>query len=160
MGKFIQVKSLLENKPAEKKRLVKSEENLKCEVLPLKLYPQKYITVQAKTLNRRHIFPVEQTKKTARRKEWHSTHCSLSQHHKGHLTSKLKYRLFPSYLLCTLSLISFSSFTFPGAPCRIFLLFLPWLPCYFYLIIITTTTFDSSSNFFVQNVEEYWLGRE
>ena len=35
------------------------------------------------------------------------------------------------------SLISFSSFTFPGAPYRIFLPFLLWLPCYFYLIVVT-----------------------
>ena len=34
------------------------------------------------------------------------------------------------------SYISFSSFTFPGAPYRIFLLFFPWLPCHFYLLII------------------------
>ena len=34
---------------------------------------------------------------------------------------------------------SFSSFTFPGAPYRIFLPFLPWLPCHFYLVVITTT---------------------
>ena len=38
------------------------------------------------------------------------------------------------------SLISFPSFTFPGTPYRIFLLFLPWLPCHFYLVVITTTT--------------------
>ena len=31
--------------------------------------------------------------------------------------------------------ISFSCFTFPGAPYRIFLLFHPWLPCHFYLVI-------------------------
>ena len=29
-----------------------------------------------------------------------------------------------------ISIISFSSFTFPGAPYRIFLQFLPWLPCF------------------------------
>ena len=34
------------------------------------------------------------------------------------------------------SLISFSSLTFPGAPYRIFLLFLAWLPCHFYLDVI------------------------
>ena len=33
------------------------------------------------------------------------------------------------------SYISFSSFTFPGAPYRIFLPFLPWLTCHFYLVI-------------------------
>ena len=32
------------------------------------------------------------------------------------------------------SYISFSSFTFPGASYRIFLLFLPWLPCHFYFV--------------------------
>ena len=32
--------------------------------------------------------------------------------------------------------ISFSSFTFPGAPYWIFLLFIPWLPCHFYLVVI------------------------
>ena len=40
------------------------------------------------------------------------------------------------------SLIFFSSFTFAGAPYRIFLLFLIWLPCHFYLIAITTTTWS------------------
>ena len=30
---------------------------------------------------------------------------------------------------------SFSSFTFPCTSYRIFLLFLPWLPCHFYLVI-------------------------
>ena len=39
------------------------------------------------------------------------------------------------------SVISFSSFTFPGAPYQIFLLFHPWLPCHFYLVVITSTTF-------------------
>ena len=34
------------------------------------------------------------------------------------------------------SLISFSSTTFPGTPYRIFLRFLPWLPCHFYLVVI------------------------
>ena len=34
------------------------------------------------------------------------------------------------------SSISFSSFTFTGAPYRIFLLFLPWLPSHFYPVII------------------------
>ena len=37
--------------------------------------------------------------------------------------------LYPSH-------ISFSYFTFPGAPYRIFLLFLPWIPCHFYLVVI------------------------
>ena len=32
--------------------------------------------------------------------------------------------------------ISFLSFTFPGAPYWIFLLFIPWLSCHFYLIVI------------------------
>jgi len=35
-----------------------------------------------------------------------------------------------------MSLISFLSFTFPGAPYRIFLLFLPWLPSHFNLVVI------------------------
>jgi len=39
------------------------------------------------------------------------------------------------YSLC-FSVISFSSFTFPGALYRIFLLFLPWLPCHFYFVVI------------------------
>ena len=39
-----------------------------------------------------------------------------------------------------LSLISFSYFTFPGAPYRIFLLLLPWLSCHFYLVGITITS--------------------
>ena len=43
------------------------------------------------------------------------------------------------------SYISYSSFTFPGAPHKIFFLFLPWLPCHFYLVIITTTFFDPLS---------------
>ena len=34
------------------------------------------------------------------------------------------------------SLISFSSFTFTGASYRIFLLFLPWIPCHFYHVFI------------------------
>ena len=34
------------------------------------------------------------------------------------------------------SYISFSYFTFPSAPYRILLLFLPWLPCHFYLAVI------------------------
>ena len=37
------------------------------------------------------------------------------------------------------SLISFSSFKFPGASCRIFLPFLPWLPCHFYRCDFATT---------------------
>ena len=36
----------------------------------------------------------------------------------------------------TFSYISFLSFTFPDAPYRIFHQFLPWLPCYFYLVVI------------------------
>ena len=36
--------------------------------------------------------------------------------------------------------VKISSFTFPGAPYLIFLLFIPWLPCNFYLVVITTTT--------------------
>ena len=32
------------------------------------------------------------------------------------------------------SYLSFSSFTFPGAPYRIFLMFLLWLPCHIYLV--------------------------
>ena len=36
---------------------------------------------------------------------------------------------FPSYLL-------FSSCTFPGTPYRIFLRFLPWLPCHFDVVVI------------------------
>ena len=36
----------------------------------------------------------------------------------------------------TFSYISFSCFSFPGASYRIFLLFLPWLPCHFYLVVI------------------------
>ena len=61
-----------------------------------------------------------------------------------------------SYLLFTVlspfypSLISFSSFTFPDAPNRIFLLSLPRLPCHFYLVSIpsTTTYYDSNSLMF------------
>ena len=34
------------------------------------------------------------------------------------------------------SLISFSYFIFSSAPYRIFLLFLPWLPCHFYFVVI------------------------
>ena len=34
------------------------------------------------------------------------------------------------------SYISFPSFTFSGAPYRIFFLFLPWLPCHFYPVVI------------------------
>ena len=34
------------------------------------------------------------------------------------------------------SYIFFSSFTFTGAPYRIFLLFLPWFPCHSYLVVI------------------------
>ena len=37
----------------------------------------------------------------------------------------------------------FSSFTFSGAPYQIFLLFLPWLPCHFYLVITTATSKSS-----------------
>ena len=48
---------------------------------------------------------------------------------------KLKYKQFLSYLLSTLFLFPFHLF-FPGAPNRIFLLFLPWLPCHFYLVVI------------------------
>ena len=44
------------------------------------------------------------------------------------------------------SLISFSSFTFPGAPYRIFLLFLPWLPCQFYLVVIEQHQLLKSQN--------------
>ena len=38
--------------------------------------------------------------------------------------------------LLTFSYIFFSSFTFPGTPYRIFLLFLPWFFCHFYLVVI------------------------
>ena len=41
-----------------------------------------------------------------------------------------------------LELNSFSSFTSPGELYRNFLLFLPWLPCHFYLVVITTTTIN------------------
>ena len=34
------------------------------------------------------------------------------------------------------SLISFASLTFPGAPYKILLLFIPWLPCHFYPVVI------------------------
>ena len=61
-----------------------------------------------------------------------------------HLTSKLKYKVVLVFFSC----ISFSSFTFPGALYRIFLLFLPWLPCHFYLVVITTTTKTYMSFFF------------
>ena len=54
--------------------------------------------------------------------------------HKGHLTSKLIYRRFPFYLLCTLLLFPFCFFTFPSAPTG-FSLFLPWLPYHFYLVV-------------------------
>ena len=36
----------------------------------------------------------------------------------------------------TFSYISSSSFTFPGAPYRIFLLFPPWLPCHLYPVVL------------------------
>ena len=51
-----------------------------------------------------------------------------------HLQTQLQAVLVLSSLYA--SLISFSSFTFPGASYQIFLLFLPWLPCHFYLIVI------------------------
>ena len=58
-----------------------------------------------------------------------------------------------SFFLSSLypSLISFSSFTFPGAPYRIFLLFLPWIPCHFHLVVITTktTSFFNISSFLI-----------
>ena len=65
----------------------------------------------------------------------------------GHLISKLKYRWFPSYFLSNLysSLISFSSITFPGAPYRIFLLFLPWLPCLFTLLSLNNNSMRLNS---------------
>ena len=53
----------------------------------------------------------------------------------GHLTSTLKYRRFPSYLLSAFLLFPFHLFL-PGAPYRIFLLFLPFLPCHFYIGVI------------------------
>ena len=43
-------------------------------------------------------------------------------------------------------LISFSCFTFPDISYRIFLLFLPWLPCHFYLVITTATMFVHGDN--------------
>ena len=51
-----------------------------------------------------------------------------SQPHKGHLTSKLKYRRFPPYLLCTLLL-----FPFHLVPPTVHLIgfFFCWIPCYF-----------------------------
>ena len=55
-----------------------------------------------------------------------------SQPPKGHLTSKLKYRRFPSYRLCTLVLFPFH--LLPSY--QIFPLFFPWLPCHFYLVVI------------------------
>ena len=53
------------------------------------------------------------------------------------VTSKLNYiQAVPVLSSLYPSLISFSYFTFPGVPYRIFLLFLPWLPCHFYLVVI------------------------
>ena len=48
-------------------------------------------------------------------------------------------RRFPSYLLLTLLLYFFSSFTFPGAPYRIFFPFVPRFPCHFYHVVIEQT---------------------
>ena len=53
---------------------------------------------------------------------------------KGHLTSNLNYRGSRLIFSVPFSYISISSFTFHGAPYRIFFLFPPWLPCHFYLV--------------------------
>ena len=52
-----------------------------------------------------------------------------------HLQTQLQdgFRLTFSW---SFSYIFFSSFTFPGAPYRIFLLLLPWLPCHLFLVVI------------------------
>ena len=63
-------------------------------------------------------------------------HC-VSQPHKGDLTAKLKYRRFSSYFLCTLLLFPHHFLPSPVHPTGFsFCLFLPWLPCDFYLVVI------------------------
>ena len=54
---------------------------------------------------------------------------------KGHLdlTSNLNYRWIPSYLFCTLLLFPFHVLPSPVHPTGLSL-FLPWLPCHFYLL--------------------------
>ena len=43
-------------------------------------------------------------------------------------------RRFPFYLILIILLCFLFVFHLPGAPYRIFFLFLPWLPCHFYLV--------------------------
>jgi len=62
MGKFMEIAMMLEKNPEEKERLIKSTENMKCECLTSKFYPQKDTTVVPQTLNLRHNFTMEQTK--------------------------------------------------------------------------------------------------
>ena len=72
---------------------------------------------------------------------WNIGYCVVNytiniQPHKGHLQTQIQ--AVQVHVLSSLnpSLISFSSFTFPGAPYQICLLFLAWLPCHFYLVVI------------------------
>ena len=71
----------------------------------------------------------------------HLRHATLSygkRHRHFHLQTQLQ-----DGSPITFSYISFSSFTFTGTPYRIFLLFLPWLPCHFYLVVIEQEQKDS-----------------
>ena len=79
-----------------------------------------------------------------------------SQPHKGQLTFRLKYRRFPSYLLCTLLLYFLFIFclfrcTLPNFPSVTSLASLPFLPCchrtttnvrYEVLVCIMTSTYQ------------------
>ena len=57
-----------------------------------------------------------------------------TSHGSPHLQTQIQAVLVLFYLHS--SLISFSSFNFADSPYRIALLFLPWLPCLFYLVVI------------------------
>ena len=68
----------------------------------------------------------------------------ICQSQKGQLTSKLNYRWFPSYLLCTLLLIFYLSWcTLPDFPSDFSLAYLPFLS---YCHRTTTTTADTNAN--------------
>ena len=65
--------------------------------------------------------------------DWFGTP-SESQLHEGHLTSKLKYKRFPSYLLCTFLLFSFHLLPSPMHPIRFSFCFFPGFLAIFMLL--------------------------
>ena len=85
------------------------------------------------------VFRIRQTIKRANRPsvfivyDYRADSCE-SQPHKGHLTSILNYRWFPSYLPCTLILFPFHLLPFAAHPTWFFFSFFPCFPAIFILL--------------------------